>query len=57
MRDTQGLLDLAVRFCEFALQTGQDDYAAQMLRTATELETQAMSQRKNRAAQVKTRVA
>ncbi len=51
------LLALATRFREFARQTAQDNYAAQLLRTATELEAQALSQRKHQVEQRNTQVA
>ncbi|MDB5734360.1 MAG: hypothetical protein JWN16_997 [Alphaproteobacteria bacterium] len=53
---SQRLLDLAARFRECAVQTGQDHYAKQMLRAAIDLESQAAMQRKARTAEIKARI-
>jgi hypothetical protein len=57
VQNSQGLLDLAARFRGFAQQTGQADYARQMLRAATELEKQAVSLRNRQPAEPEQRVA
>ncbi len=57
MSNPQELLELAARFREFALQTSLDNYAVQMLRTATELEAYAGLQLDAQPAQNKRRTA
>jgi hypothetical protein len=57
VQKSQELLDLATRFREFALQTSLDNYAAQMLRTASDLESYAVAQREKMMAERPKRVA